>query len=106
MGSAAKMAPATNATHKRITARPARARSPRFSITSIERFLPSPKSVSRESHAETQNELHLIRFVPKTEKMRRLCDLPVDGLDALAEGLDRQFVRKLVELREQFRRKR
>jgi hypothetical protein len=68
--------------------------------------LPSPKSVSRESHAETLNELHLIRFVPKTGKMRRLCDVPVDTLDALAEGLDRQFARKLVELREQFRRKR
>jgi hypothetical protein len=38
--------------------------------------------------------------------MRRLCDLPADSLDALAEGLDRQFARKLVELREQFRRKR
>jgi hypothetical protein len=38
--------------------------------------------------------------------MRRLCDLPMDSLDALTEGLDRQFARKLVELREQFRRKR
>ena len=36
MGSAAKMAPATNTTQRRITARPARATSPRFSITSID----------------------------------------------------------------------
>src|SRR4029078_7431332 len=38
--------------------------------------------------------------------MRRLCDVRTDGLDAFAEGLDRQFIRKFVELREQFRCKR
>jgi hypothetical protein len=36
IGTAAKMAPATNTTQRRTTARPARATSPRFSITSID----------------------------------------------------------------------
>src|SRR5215813_447055 len=102
IGSTARMAPAATATHRRTTTRPARATSLRFSITSIDlirqRFLPSPATVSCESRAETLNEPHVLRIVPKTGKIRRLCDLPVGGLNALAEWLDRQFARKLVEL--------